>query len=100
ECYRSRRIQIAEGLTTLLHDPPIVPDTCAEASVALEAPDQAPRQRAGEWVIEVALAPHVERPCFSLQVQLLDAVALGRQHLPDIGCRLGQLFEFLAMLLA
>src|SRR5262249_30740279 len=55
-------------------------DTIPRLAVACKSPDEASRHDADEGMVEIPFAPHIVGPRFPREVQLVDAVSLGREH--------------------
>ena len=68
------------------------------AGRAVDAPEQSPRNRADQRVIQIALAPLLERPGLLEQEHRVDPVALGGQHRLDVFERLLQLLQFVLVI--
>src|ERR671916_712090 len=76
QLHAGRVVDPVQGVPVAPHDPSIVEDARRCPIAAAEPPDKAPRQRAEERMVQVALAPDGKRPALLLQVEALDPVAL------------------------
>ncbi len=74
------------------------PPVDEEHRSAVDAPEQSPRDRADQRVIEIALAPLLEGPGLLEQEHRIDPVALRRQHRLDVLERLLELLELVLVL--
>ena len=86
------------GLQIDIHELAIAPNACSRLIPLPQFPDQPPRQRADQRMVEVAFTPDVDRPCRTrgtLHKQTVDAVALCGQHLLDFS---GGCFQFFQLL--
>src|SRR3712207_4459813 len=94
-----RVVDPVEGVPAAPHDPALVEDTRRGSIAVAEAPYKASRQRADERMVEVAPAPDGESPALPLEVQVLDPVALGREHPLHVPRRRLELSQLLGMML-
>src|SRR5919112_1639001 len=99
ELHPGRVVDPVESVPVATHDPAFVEDTCCGPIGVPEPPDESPRQRADERMVQVAFAPDGERPALLLEVQVLDPVALGRQHLLYVPGRRLELLQLLGVML-
>src|SRR5919112_692184 len=99
QLYGSRVVEPGQSAPVAPHDPAVVEDASRDPIFSTEPPDQTPRERADERVVQVALAPDRERPTLLLEIQALDPVPLSRQHLLDVPGSPLELFQLLGMML-
>src|ERR671910_2014242 len=83
--YAGRVVEPVQDVAVTAHDPAIVEDSGSCAFFVRELPDQAPRERADDGMVEITFAPSRVHPALLLHIQVLYSVALGRQHLPQVG---------------
>jgi hypothetical protein len=95
QLYAGRVFEPVQAVAVTTHDPAFVEDAGSRPFLVCELPDQAPRKRADHRMVEIAFAPCPVGPGLLLQIQVLDPVALGRQHLPQVG---GGGFDILQLL--
>ena len=99
QLYAGRVVEPVQDVAVAAYDPALVEDACSSAFCVCEHPDQAPRERSDYRMVEIAFAPGLVRPALLLQIQVLYPVALGRQHLPQVGGRRLELLQFLGAVL-
>src|SRR5215212_8308269 len=99
QLYAGRIVEPVQSVPAAPYYAAVIEDARRGPILAPEPPDQTLRQRADERMVQVAFAPDGKRPALSLQIQVLDPVTLGRQHLPHVPGRRLELFQLLGMML-